>query len=54
MDGLNVTSVQLNVTALRIHPTYSAYVNWSQSIVLGFLPAVMLMYFNTKIYLDIR
>ena len=53
-SGSNVTTVHLNVTWLRIHPTYSAYVNWSQSIVLGFAPAVMLIYFNTKIYLDIR
>ncbi len=44
----------LNVTELRIMPEYSAYVNWSTSIVLGFVPAVLLMYFNTKIYLDIR
>ncbi len=54
MDGANVTHVELAVTALRINPNYSVYVNWSQSIVLGFAPAVLLMYFNTKIYLDIR
>ena len=44
----------LNVTEMRINGVYMTYVNWSQSIVLGFIPAVMLMYFNTKIYLDIR
>lgn len=54
VDGVNVTHVELAVTALRINPTYSVYVNWSQSIVLGFFPAVLLMYFNTKIYLDVR
>ena len=51
---MNVTRVELAVTALRIHEIYSTYVNWSNSIVLGFVPAVLLMYFNTKIYLDIR
>ncbi len=53
-NGINVTHVQLNVTELRIHPNYSIYVNWSQSLVLGFIPAALLMYFNTKIYLDVR
>ena len=50
----NVTHVRLNVTELRINPIYSTYVNWSQSIVLGFVPAVLLIYFNTKIWIDIR
>ena len=53
-SGANVTRVMLNVTEMRINAVYMTYVNWSQSIVLGFIPAVMLMYFNTKIYLDIR
>ena len=53
-DEFNVTHVRLNVTELRISPTYSAYDNWSQSIVLGFAPAVMLIYFNTMIYRDVR
>lgn len=52
--GVNVTRVQLNITELRIHPSYSIYVNWSQSLVLGFIPAALLVYFNTKIYLDVR
>ena len=54
IDGINVTHVELEVTDLRIDPGYSVYVNWSQSIVLGFVPAVLLVYFNTKIYLDVR
>ena len=53
-NGTNVTRAMLNVTEMRINGVYMTYVNWSQSIVLGFVPAVMLMYFNTKIYLDIR
>ena len=53
-SSVNVTRIQLNVTELRVNPSYSTYVNWSQSIILGFIPAVLLMYFNTKIYLDVR
>ena len=53
-DGMNVTHPRLNVTEMRVSGVYMTYVNWSQSIVLGFIPAVMLIYFNTKIYLDIR
>jgi hypothetical protein len=53
-NGVNVTRVFLNVTELRISPAYSTYANWSQSLVLGFLPTVLLAYFNTKIYLDVR
>jgi len=52
--GHNVTSAKLNITALRINPTYAIYVNWSQSLVLGFIPAAFLVYFNLKIYLDVR
>ena len=51
---MNVTHPMLNVTEMRVSGVYMTYVNWSQSIVLGFIPAVMLIYFNTKIYLDIR
>ena len=51
---MNVTHPRLNVTEMRVSGVYMTYVNWSQSIVLGFIPAVMLIYFNTKIYLDIR
>jgi hypothetical protein len=53
-NGVNVTRVLLNVTEMRMHPHYSTYANWSQSLVLGFLPTVLLAYFNTKIYLDVR
>ena len=54
VNGMNVTHPRLNVTEMRVSGVYMTYVNWSQSIVLGFIPAVMLIYFNTKIYLDIR
>ena len=46
--------VFLNVTEMRIHPIYSSYVNWSQLIYLGVVPVFLLVYFNTKIYQDIR
>jgi len=53
-NGQNVTKVELDITELRVHPVYSTYDNWSQSLVLGFIPAALLVYFNTKIYQDIR
>ena len=53
-NGLNKTIAHIKVTEMRAHPIYSYYANWSQSLVLGFFPAVLLMYFNTKIYLDVR
>ena len=45
---------QLDVTDLRIDPYYSAYTNWSRLIVLGIVPFALLVFFNTKIYKDIR
>ena len=46
--------VELQVAALRTHPIYSAYNNWSRLIVLGIVPFLLLVFFNTKIYEDIR
>ena len=46
--------VRLEVAALRTHPIYSAYNNWSRLIVLGIMPFTLLVFFNTKIYEDIR
>lgn len=45
--------VELQVAALRTHPIYSAYNNWSRLIVLGIVPFTLLVFFNTKIYEDI-
>ena len=53
-NGFNKSIAHNKVTDMRAHPIYSYYANWSQSLVQGFIPAVLLMYFNTKIYLDIR
>ena len=53
-DGFNITSAQVDVTELRVHPIYSSYSMWSQSLVLGFFPAAFLVYFNMKIYLEVR
>eukprot|EP00093_Oithona_nana_P006238 06238.XXX_21480_19025_1 [CDS] Oithona nana genome sequencing. len=53
-NGFNKSIAHIKVTDMRAHPIYSYYANWSQSLVQGFIPAVLLMYFNTKIYLDIR
>ncbi len=44
---------ELRVAALRTHPIYSAYNNWSRLIVLGIIPFTLLVFFNTKIYEDI-
>ena len=49
-----VYEVELQVAALRTHPIYSAYNNWSRLIVLGIIPFLLLVFFNTKIYEDIR
>ncbi|TRY76222.1 hypothetical protein TCAL_14732 [Tigriopus californicus] len=46
--------VRLNVTSMRIDPIYSSFVNWSQLIILGILPVCLLVYFNTKIYIDVK
>ena len=53
-NGFNQTIAHIQATAMRLHPIYSYYANWSASLVQGFIPAVLLMYFNTKIYLDVR
>jgi len=42
--------VVLNVTAMRVDPVYSSFVNWSQLFSLGVLPVCLLAYFNAKIY----
>ena len=42
--------VELQVAALRTHPIYSAYNNWSRLIVLGIVPFTLLVFFNTKIF----
>ena len=44
---------RLEVAELRTHPTYTAYHNWSRLLVLGVVPFVLLVFFNTKIYKDI-
>ena len=45
----------LSVTELRTNPDYAIYYNnWTRLAVLGIIPAVMLVFFNTKIYQDIR
>lgn len=58
VDLLDVNSIryvpELHVAELRTHPAYSAYHNWSRLIVLGIVPFVLLVFFNTKIYKDIR
>ena len=55
IDGVNQTvTTGINITDLRISKAYVLYLNWSRSFVLGIFPALLLIYFNTKIYLDIK
>jgi len=45
----------LGPSNLRIDPNYTIYYNnWARIAVLGVIPTVMLVFFNTKIYQDIR
>lgn len=43
----------LEVAEIRTHPIYSAYNNWSRLLILGIIPFILLVFFNTKIYNDI-
>ena len=48
-------SSSIDVTALRKNPDYVIYYhNWARLAVLGIIPFVMLVYFNTKIYNDLQ
>ena len=57
-NGINVTHFYnqsfVDVTWFRTHPHYQTYLNWSQSLVLGFIPVALLIYYNGRIYMDIR
>ena len=51
----NSTSPQLRVSDLRKDPNYTIYYNnYARLTVLGIVPFVMLLFFNTKIYQDIQ
>jgi hypothetical protein len=54
----NSTEIQLptiDITSLRKNPDYAIYYhNWARLAVLGIVPFVMLVYFNTKIYNDLQ
>ena len=45
--------VSLEVAEMRTHPVYTVYNNWSRLLVLGIIPFLLLVFFNTKIYNDI-
>jgi hypothetical protein len=57
-NQLNSTEIQLptiDITSLRKNPDYAIYYhNWARLAVLGIVPFVMLVYFNTKIYNDLQ
>ena len=46
--------VALNITEFRTDPMYSINFNWFRFIAIGVIPFLLLVYFNTQIYLDIR
>ena len=51
----NNSKPYLMATDLRKHPDYTIfYNNWARIIVLGVIPTALLIFFNTKIYQDIR
>jgi hypothetical protein len=40
---------------LRTDPDYAIYYsNWARFLVLGLLPFILLVFFNTKIYRDVQ
>ena len=53
MDGIEV--VDLKVTELRKHPIYIKYYSTcARLFVNGIIPFIMLIYFNTVIYQDVK
>ena len=46
--------VALNVTEFRTNPIYSINFNWFRFIAIGVIPFLLLVYFNTQIYINIR
>merc|ERR1719458_1043172 len=42
--------VFLEVAEMRTHPVYTVYNNWSRLLVLGIIPFLLLVFFNTKIH----
>lgn len=46
--------ITLNITEFRTDPMYSINFNWFRFIAIGVIPFLLLVYFNTQIYLDIR
>ena len=47
-------NVELDVTEFRTNPIYSINFNWFRFISIGIIPFLLLVYFNTQIYIDIR
>lgn len=45
---------RIGVAPLRRNPIYSAYVNWSRLLFLGVVPLALIVFFNSKIYGDVR
>ncbi|XP_040563468.1 FMRFamide receptor [Lepeophtheirus salmonis] len=50
----NSTTLKIGVTKMRLSPAYSTYITLSEFFVLGVIPVLLLVYFNGKIYRDIK
>ena len=46
--------IGLNITEFRTDPMYSINFNWFRFIAIGVIPFLLLVFFNTQIYLDIQ
>ena len=54
-DGNGIEIADLEVTALRKHPIYIKYYSsWARLLVNGIIPFILLIYFNTMIYQDVK
>ena len=45
---------KIHFTEFRVNPKYVHKINWSRLLFLGVIPVALLIYFNWKIYLDIK
>lgn len=54
IDNTTEYRIGLKITEFRTDPMYSINFNWFRFIAIGVLPFLLLVFFNTQIYLDIR
>ena len=54
IDNTTEYQIGLNITKFRTDPMYSINFNAFRFIMIGVVPFLLLVFFNTQIYLDIR